>query len=329
MIILEGTDCVGKSTLAEKLAQHYRLSVQALGPLPHDWHVPDSYIYRTNPNIVQDRWWWSEFVYAAAARHVAPYKGLEDSHNLRLAARIVNFCGGVQYLLTVDEETLLTRLATGKTVQHSWVNKATILAVQEEYRQTLYAQSKYVHTEEWSWLASINENLKPWRVRRRRIAEYNELVGWEATDGWGSFTATHIFVGDKRGTRPDHCATPCNIFGNMTFAFNGSSPTCRYLSKLLDYAGINEVDCWFTNAHQTNGHLRPQEIKFFLPHAAVIALGEQASLRLAAIGIDHIQFYHPSYLCRFHHRTAKEWGELLKRKLEQWKTRNSSKSTTL
>lgn len=71
MLVIEGTDCMGKTTLARSIWSHPQ--IQALGmeiqhlsrlPLGHDrlWH----YINRMNINGIFDRFWISELAYAAA-----------------------------------------------------------------------------------------------------------------------------------------------------------------------------------------------------------------------------------------------------------------------
>jgi len=71
MIIIEGADCTGKSTLAAQLWSHprlqeYGMEVQHLSRLPtgHDrcWH----YINRMNRNGIFDRFHYSELAYAEA-----------------------------------------------------------------------------------------------------------------------------------------------------------------------------------------------------------------------------------------------------------------------
>ena len=71
MIIIEGADCTGKSTLAAQLWSHprlqeYGMEIQHLSRLPtgHDrcWH----YINRMNRNGIFDRFHYSELAYAEA-----------------------------------------------------------------------------------------------------------------------------------------------------------------------------------------------------------------------------------------------------------------------
>jgi thymidylate kinase len=68
MLILEGTDCVGKTTLAHKLAKRLNMVYQHLGPLPDTWSDED-YIHLASINAVRDRYHLSEVAYSATLKN--------------------------------------------------------------------------------------------------------------------------------------------------------------------------------------------------------------------------------------------------------------------
>jgi thymidylate kinase len=64
MLIIEGTDLVGKTTVAHKLAKRLNMLYQHLGPLPEGWTERD-YLDIAAPDLVRDRFHMSEICYHA------------------------------------------------------------------------------------------------------------------------------------------------------------------------------------------------------------------------------------------------------------------------
>lgn len=67
MILIEGPDKVGKTTLARKLARFFKCPCVAYGPMPTWWNELD-YCLRLMTFAVYDRYHWSSFAY----REVSP-----------------------------------------------------------------------------------------------------------------------------------------------------------------------------------------------------------------------------------------------------------------
>jgi hypothetical protein len=63
MLIIEGTDCVGKTTLCNRLAEDLKMIYQHLGPPPPTWSDID-YVKLGSNNAVRDRYHLSELVYS-------------------------------------------------------------------------------------------------------------------------------------------------------------------------------------------------------------------------------------------------------------------------
>lgn len=73
MLIIEGTDMVGKSTLAKSILQHEWFQSNGyvyrhFGKLPHGFDYCEDYMHHAVMKSVQDRFHLSEIVYALAAR---------------------------------------------------------------------------------------------------------------------------------------------------------------------------------------------------------------------------------------------------------------------
>lgn len=116
MLVIEGTDCTGKTTLAKQLWSHPRLQelgmeIQHLSRLPtgHDrtWH----YVDRMNPNGIFDRFYLSELAYAAA-RGDSPV--LFTPEKLRWVHAHAQVRGVFTILLTASPEAIRDRWREGE-----------------------------------------------------------------------------------------------------------------------------------------------------------------------------------------------------------------------
>lgn len=110
MLIIEGPDCVGKTTLAHTLNK----GLADLGyvyshftRLPYGFDRYWGYIERMSRRIVQDRFHLSEIVYAEARGDVSPLT--PEMYNL-VDARL-RMLGGFTVLITADEELLRKRFS--------------------------------------------------------------------------------------------------------------------------------------------------------------------------------------------------------------------------
>lgn len=68
MIIVEGSDGVGKTQLCHTLCKELGFMYSHMGRLPDDWRYPESYRVLIGGNIVQDRFHMSELVYGGVLR---------------------------------------------------------------------------------------------------------------------------------------------------------------------------------------------------------------------------------------------------------------------
>lgn len=70
MLIVEGTDCVGKTTLCkkliDKLSEHGPWVYSHFTRLPDTWHFPGSFVPHVFRHVVRDRFHMSEIVYNQA-----------------------------------------------------------------------------------------------------------------------------------------------------------------------------------------------------------------------------------------------------------------------
>jgi len=106
MLIVEGSDCVGKTTFCHKLIKaledHGPWIYQHLDPPPPLWHFPKSYFPIMSQHIIQDRFHMSEIVYSEA-REMEPRLSWNDYRTIDAIHRCL---GGVTVVLTANAQVI-------------------------------------------------------------------------------------------------------------------------------------------------------------------------------------------------------------------------------
>lgn len=102
MIVVEGSDLVGKSTLCVELAARIGRPIQHWGPLPQEFDYFESYVRAIGP-YVYDRFILSELVYSAIAR------GHFKLQHWNLLQALMLAQGAVVIIMTQDDDTLRAR----------------------------------------------------------------------------------------------------------------------------------------------------------------------------------------------------------------------------
>lgn len=106
MIIVEGTDLVGKTTLCHKLTQHLGYTYQHLSRLPDTWRYPESYLEMMGPTVIQDRFHDSEYAYVYGRRETKTKLTAEAYSAIQ---HRLHYYGGIKILVTADEDSIIER----------------------------------------------------------------------------------------------------------------------------------------------------------------------------------------------------------------------------
>ena len=112
MIIIEGTDCVGKTTLCKKLAKQTNMVYRHLTRLPDSFHRVFDYLPMFQPNYVCDRLWLSEYAYCFGRRDVDP-----GSFYKRILESITTLSGALTVIVYCDTDTLREKYEVNKQDQ--------------------------------------------------------------------------------------------------------------------------------------------------------------------------------------------------------------------
>jgi hypothetical protein len=279
IIIVEGIDGSGKSTLTETLALRLSCQTHHEGPPPKEGSVLDHYGHllqdaRSKQHVVFDRLALGERIYGPVMRN-------EDrlgADGWRIFQRLVMASGARQVLCQPKYETCLANWSSGRP---EYISRVTQFKdVYDRYLEmSVPGQIVYDYERD-----SLDDLIAKLHVPRKTLPL--NMVG--------SPDATYLFVGE-RGS------------GAFDLPFFGMSHSSGYLNRALELAGFDERDMTFMNAFSLAG--RENMIPVF---PRVIALGKEAGIVCDDQGVDHHQVPHPQYFARFHHADVTGYATLLR-----------------
>ena len=340
MFIVEGLDYAGKTTVLETLQKKikaqrwqrwfghpYIHEIQKWGKLPADFNYCEAYIVAAHSAQLCDRFVLSELAYGDVFRSGPNPKF--DSHARRRVQRELNVTGSVTLMVKADWETTSQRaqlrctsefdaaikagnqygpmttafdralkdIAVGKRggsyLGELDTSKRHCLEYQKAGESTGDAYARYMAAYE----DVLDFHLEQWRLHLTRSNEVMQAC----PKSWGYLWPKVLFVGEA-------CNGPDD---RRPFAGNDSSS--RTLSDMLDLADIGEKDCYFWNAYTHKGNpLTTKSGVVTLRPKLVVALGKIAHEHLNVIGVKHLEFPHPQWIGRFHHKEIDIWASKLR-----------------
>lgn len=311
LIIVEGPDGAGKSTLVERLAGWYKAEVVHHGPYKGKKKLGDTYLSSFVPDsegtrfaktktVILDRSWLSEDVYGPIFR------------------------GGSR--LTVGDRRVLLRAALG-------ARGAVIVALPpfETCLKNIAGRAKDAYLEDnpkfkevYDAFAGMITTFKELPVARydftqdgtsERVRSWLNWVRSSCSNpgpGWGNWDPRHVFLivgeqpGDARVTEKSRTEVP--------FAgFEGCSP---WLAEQLEAGGIAESSLYWVNARSRSGKLTDSTFVAKLKPRGVLALGIAAAAwcgRARGIGPGRFaELSHPQHHKRFFFKKSYGIREALK-----------------
>lgn len=319
LIILEGPDCAGKSSLAGRLvdalrAAHpgdhvaYRHAGVPQDP-PLEEYVEPLLGYRpgTGQHVVCDRWHLGESVYPAlTGRRTDLTEQVRVYVELFLRSRgaVLVYCAAsYDYLRDCgvargDDQVELARIydvgvAFNRALVASTVPRMTVDASDEHADAADHARTV-------GQVLGVAERLDR---AARPLTPFVTYVGPPRP--------TLLLVGDRRGT-------PCHDlaeFGDWPAFAPGPGTSGTYLltSLLLDELnvrdhGVRLADVGLANACDVDD---VAALWHALGHPAVVGLGRNAQRALARVAVPHRAVEHPQYRRRFYHHDQETYARLL------------------
>lgn len=333
IVILEGPDCTGKSTLARKLVEtfngvyiHATWSEQ-LARAMWDYHlqiVNDAVRQCDDRLVVVDRLWLSEVIYGAVYRG-----GSKIPHEGRMLDRILRSYGALNVICLPEspESGAKAIFESAKKRDEMW---------EKEGYEKLLALCQYFDAFAFGGQTENVSNYADVFVRaggvmkvrddciRYCIADhgdedgqlfYADLVETFLTrlvctasflDGHrpnlvGSPRATHLICGDSLNPKDASMRWPFCEYGNASL----------WLAEAMHKAGIDESRLLFTNVNDDDGTAALAAMEA-LPNLNVVCLGTKAAVTLSKIGITNFhQIPHPQWDRRFNRNGNPSYASVL------------------
>jgi thymidylate kinase len=301
IIVIEGCDGAGKSTLAHTLADMFDLTVHHEGPPPADVPALEHYgalveshrwaIARGNiKGVVFDRLALGERVYGPV------YRGVDTlgADNWRIFKRVLTAADALQvYCVPPFKVCLENWLA--RRGQEMLQREEQLRAVFDLYNQLVIREPPpnpffiYDYTQ-----PGLLDRLVA-RVSEMHVRRYLGLPPGVI----GSTYARYLLVGE-RGSQATSQTADLPFFGHVN--------SSKYLTEALDAAGYHEREMAFTNAERWDN----QPVEWPKTYRT-IALGEKAGMECLRREITNLVMVpHPQYWRRFHSLEIETYVEMLR-----------------
>ena len=339
MLILEGADHVGKTTLAKRLAEVISnealfkiipsitgrpkkcLSEEGLighmGLLDADFDYHHDYIQLLHSGkIIWDRFILSELAYGPVFRNGENIK--LTPHARRCVARCLNLYGAVTVMVEANWETVKRRLSefpddVMKLEDHHRSVAQMFHKIEEEDldlgRRGIRYFEPVISTSDDNKIddATIAEIVDLWE---KEWALSNTIMALFA-QSWGSLHPDLLFIGDR-----------CS--GDDWEPFNGKGGSSETFSQILDYAKIPERCIHVVNSRITSGSVNESIPALWerLGRPLLVILGKEAEKICRFLFDDlrtvpHLLFPHPQWIRRFHWYAVPQFGNRLHTEVER------------
>jgi hypothetical protein len=301
IIVIEGPDGAGKTTLAKQLARDFDLEYHHEGPPPPNRSALDHYGKlledARGKRVVFDRLALGERVYGPILRGK---DGLGDL-GWRLITRLMRSLNAVHIACLPDLEVCHKSWASGRA--ELFKDEGKFFSTYSAYWDLLRSDLGYGHyIYDWTYKISHCDSRgdDAYPALRKYLRTFSGLaVG--PPGHVGAPNAKYLFVGDI-GSNPDAVV-------DLPFWYTGNSS--QYLHDAIALAGFREDEIGLVNSKRHDG--RPQA---FTRSDVVIALGDSAFRSCRLRGVDMIaalrQVPHPQYWKRFHNSDIEGYAAKLK-----------------
>lgn len=318
LVILDGPDAVGKTTLANKILDgddggYVHLTYDS------SWSDPDRELWKLQyfslikaairlgqgKTTVIDRHWMSEQIYARVYRG-----GSNLNAECRQWDRVIQRLCGVYVICAPDAEsaTARHRMMHGQRAE-MYSPTPQIFEVAQGFRK-LYFGANISGCDYAGWLTttggmSDREDALLYDVDKhgddldnvvdridvhlstRQATQYPPAFNYSKGNFLGHpRRARFLFVGERINP---------NKSGRWPFIDYGSSS--RTLCEVFARCGFNETEGMWTNAYAEDEHV--QTLLEWFPHLKVVSFGAEASVYLEEKRVQHHRAVHPAYARRF------------------------------
>jgi thymidylate kinase len=304
ILVVDGADGCGKTTLAEHLVKnhgarylhaYYRFKDRM--PLYHLALLNRAVELGKDQLVVLDRWWMSELIYAAEYRGGTPWPNvpfIQDRAFMRYGVYVL--------CLPEDLRAYAARYKKLKATRYEMYESTVGVARRfNRLYQGLHRRPdvvRYNILNEGRDLGKFCAGLLEKLETRLRLTE--EVIPWAEPNGCGNFVNPRVlFVGDRFNVP--------NV-RRARWPFVSDQGSSRFLCEALRGIDFDEATAAWVNINDKDG---PQLVKRLVavccerpsPQVRVVCLGELArrtlDRHLVSAGIRYL--HHPQWYRRFHH----------------------------
>jgi thymidylate kinase len=339
LIILDGPDGTGKTTLARKLCEFYNAHYLHL---TRRW-VNNMFEYNTaavhhaiqlaeKQLVVIDRLWMSELVYSRAF-----HGGTRFPHMGRLIHRVVQKHGGI-YVICLDDDiseyrerfkylksTRQEMYTDGDMVHvhfndmYHGIESCGIDEIDREYEpgkdylsdivmngglKSWPCVERYRITEEGKTVVNFCERLVH-RVLKRRDEQYPYALGTTQHNFLGHVAdAKYLLIGDRLST---------DKYRAIRWPFHYYKNCSLFLAEAMSHLQLNEGDFCWTNINESLGDEITVNMCYEMFKLKPIVMGQEAAKHYTEIAWHlprHYYINHPQWYRRFEHNSRRLEADL-------------------
>lgn len=291
VIILEGPDGGGKSTLAGQLAAAFEkngpVHVVHHGPYPGmsgedlmGFYLASMALAAENRTVIMDRSWISEPIYGKVYRNA---ESRLKTWQVRMLERVALGYNGVVVKCLPPGGACLSNYAARKGVE-MLDNEDQLAQVYMEYAamQSTLAVLDFDYTQQHCYGQLLND--------LGRCHDLNKGPGIGMFSPWSV-----VLLGDT--VNPNEAVK--GFDRDLPFVTIGASGCSYWLTEQLEEFGIREDQLYWANVTRSDGAPLSYHWLLDLKPKAVIAMGHRAARWCNSFGIDFESTNHPQFIKRF------------------------------
>lgn len=318
MILLEGPECVGKTTVAMALRRllpgwsyrHFSVPPSCVRPYYyHAWPITDAH-----PRVIIDRLHWSEYAYGIPTRGNFDYTE-DEWRNVELL--LLSRATTVVYM-TDDSEAIKARWAQSQKRQH--FNVAVADGVIARYGNLFMKHSdplSHLNVLAFTLPQLIDPRTnRPTDALRDLARDAEDAAGacaLPASVGCGSLDPDFVILGESPRDQQ-------SVGGDAPQVPLSAGPACEWLWRALKELNAPWWDGYYTNASAFRSEVELGAYLNSLNPRVVVALGARAhgavftaqSTRALAPHVEVKAVDHPAYVRRFKHGQYETWRNELR-----------------
>ena len=313
VIVLEGPDGCGKSTLSEEFVKsnwNYAHFGAPDGPAYDFYRMGINNI--VGPTVL-DRFHSGSIVYGSIFRGTSD---LTDFQHWLIEMELKSVSALMVHVTVPWEQQLKTITERRKTTdgdQFEALDKQR--AIREKYDEVMASTALRRVTFDWT-RGDTAQRLFDVAVKPlfAELVDRPDVMSSVPSLGW--WRAPYVLVGDEPRSASNFYeaykrhGVPLRRLSDIGGApFNSTSG--EYLYGALTSAGIQNDVCIFNSRLLDGREVKDIFQRWEFP-GTTIALGKRASERLEATGVDHVMVPHPQYIRRFHHKDIELYGSMIR-----------------